>query len=539
MTMDEKYASQGVEKVDTLDSNEHLETIEGSTAFSDALLREHPTLLSPTTLLLFGCTLLGCLCQTMNGYDGSLLNGLLANPQFKTFFHGSNDGIWAGLVSAMYQIGGVVALPFVGPAIDTWGRRYGMFIGAFVIMVGTIVSGTTFTDGNVKQFMGGRFLLGFGVSIASSAGPIYVVEMSHPAYRGKATAYCNCFWFTGSIIAAGAVRGALNLSGNTSWLVPVWIQMACPLVICLFVWFIPESPRWLYVNNKQDTACATLTKWHGQGNADSAWVKLQLAEYEECLNMDGADKRYWDYSALFKKRSSRYRLACNCAFSCFGQWAGNAVLTYFIAAVLDTAGYTQAIDQTNINLGYACFQFVFALIGSAFVDKIGRRKLMIGAMTGCAIVWVGMTTASGLFKETENSAAAKATVAMIFMFGAVFSFGITPLQALFPVEVLSFEMRAKGMAFSSLSVNAGGLLNQFAWPVSLKSIGWKTYIIFIVWCTAQAAIMYFFFPETRNRTLEELDAIFEAPNPVKKSLEKKQVIVSEQNGVSAIEKVVV
>lgn len=96
----------------------------------------------------------------MNGYDGSLLNGLLANPQFKSFFHGSNAGIWAGIVSSMYQIGGVVALPFVGPAIDTWGRKWGMFIGSLIIAIGTVISGTTFTDGKVGQFMGGRFLLG-------------------------------------------------------------------------------------------------------------------------------------------------------------------------------------------------------------------------------------------------------------------------------------------------------------------------------------------------------------------------------------------
>ncbi|KAH0290444.1 general substrate transporter [Aureobasidium namibiae CBS 147.97] len=540
MTMDEKNAVEGLATVGSHDGdNEHIETIAGSTAFNDALMREHPTLMSPTTILLFACTLLGCLCQTMNGYDGSLLNGLLINPQFKTFFHGSNAGIWAGIVSSMYQIGGVVALPFVGPAIDTWGRRWGMFIGSMIILLGTIVSGTTFKDASVGQFMGGRFILGFGVSIASSAGPIYVVEMSHPAYRGKVTAYCNTFWFTGSIIAAGAVRGALDLSGNSSWLLPVWLQCLCPGIIVIFCWFIPESPRWLYVNNKRESALATLTKWHGQGDSESAWVKLQLAEYEDFLNMDGADKRWWDYSALFKKASSRYRLACNCGFSIFAQWAGNAVLTYFIGAVLDTAGYHTAIQQTNINLGYSCFQFVFALIGSAFVDKVGRRRLMITGMAGCAVVWVGMTTASGLFNETQDASAAKATVAMIFMFGAIFSFCLTPLQALYPVEVLSFEMRAKGMAFSSLAVNAGGLLNQFAWPVSLKNIGWKTYIVFIVWCTVQTAIIWWFFPETKNRTLEELDDIFEASNPVKKSLEKKQVLVSEQHGVAVIEKVVV
>ena len=101
---------------------------------------------------------------------------------------------------------------------------------------------------------------------------------------------------------------------------------------------------------------------------------------------------------------------------------------------------------------------------------------MLFSMTGCCIVWIGMTAATGLFAESDqtNQSAAKASIAMVFIFGAVYSIGLTPLQALYPVEVLSFEMRAKGMAFSSLAVNAGGMLNQFAWPISLANIGWKS-----------------------------------------------------------------
>ena len=90
---------------------------------------------------------------------------------------------------------------------------------------------------------------------------------------------------------------------------------------------------------------------------------------------------------------------------------------------------------------------------------------------------------------------------MVFMFGAVFSIGITPLQALYPVEVLSFEMRAKGMAFSSLAVNIGGLLNQFAWPVAIEKITWKTYIIFTVQDAVQAFIIWLMIPETKGRTV--------------------------------------
>lgn len=211
------------------------------------------------------------------------------------------------------------------------------------------------------------------------------------------------------------------------------------------------------------------------------------------------------------------------------------MLTYFLPAVLDTAGYKEEVTKANINLGYACFQFVFALTGAAFVDRIGRRPLMLFSMIGSCVVWIGVTTATAIFNETgkTNSSAAQAAIAMIFIFGAVYSIGLTPLQALYPVEVLSFEMRAKGMAFSALAVNAGGMLNQFAWPISLRKIGWKTYIVFVVWNAVQSTVFYFMMPETKNRTLEELDRIFEAKNPVKTSLVHHKVALARDGTVLA------
>lgn len=536
--VEEKSANSVVEIMNEKEAGlVQVKVVKGSDAFHEAKAKEPTPFLHPVTIRLIGCLLLGCFCQTMNGYDGSLFGGLGANKVFLDFFNGSVDGPWQAINAAMYQIGGVSALPFVGPAIDTWGRKVGMSIGAWLIILGAVINGTTVYTGDGGQLKGGRFLLGFGVSIVSAAGPIYVVETAHPSWRAVITAYCNTFWFTGSIMAAGAVRGGLNLAGNTSWVLPVYLQMVFPGLIAIFVWFIPESPRWLFVNNKRSKAIEVLTKWHGYGNPDSAWVKLEVSEYEEYLNTNGADKRFWDYSALFGSRSARYRIACNIVFSIFAQWAGNGVLSYFLPAVLETAGYTDGVEQANINLGYSCFQFAFALFGAAWVERIGRRPLMLFSMTGCCIVWIGVTAATGTFSESgdTNAAAARATVACIFIFGATYSVGLTPLQALYPVEVLSFEGRAKGMAFSALAVNAGGLLGQFAWPISLRNIGWKTYIIFVVWCAVQSAVFYFFLPETKGRTLEELDMIFEAKNPVKESLKAHKLAVANDGTVLASE----
>ncbi|KAH8905695.1 general substrate transporter [Coniochaeta sp. PMI_546] len=546
--MDEKHGVNTVHHQDD-DTKKEVETrvVTGNEAYNEAMLKEPPSAWTGPQIMIYLFSIIGFFCSTMNGYDGSLINNLLQNPYFKEAYNVESSGIWAGIVSSIYQIGGVVALPFVGPALDTWGRRIGMLIGALFIVVGTAIQGTSH---DVGQFMGGRFLLGFGVSIAASAGPMYVIEINHPAYRGTVGAMYNTLWFSGAIVASGAARGALDIHGDASWRLITWLQALFSGLIIIFCLWLPESPRWLYVNNKKEAAKAMLTKYHGLGNPDSAWVRLQMNEYEQFLDMDGADKRWWDYRALFRNRSAAYRLGCNLCITIFGQWAGNAVLSYFLGAVLETCGYGDPISQANITLINSCQQFACAIFGAFLVDKVGRRPLLLFSFTGCCVVWLGMTVASAEFAKSggglhpdgsvsqgTNLDASKAALAMVFIFGAIYSVGITPLQALYPVEVLSFEMRAKGMAFSSLAVNAAGLLNQFAWPVAMRNIGWKTYIIFTIQDAIQAAIIWWFIPETKGRTLEELDEIFHDKNPVKASLQKKAIAVDQYGDVVNVHEV--
>jgi len=376
--------------------------------------------------------------------------------------------------------------------------------------------------------------MGMGVSLVSSAGPCYVVEVSHPAYRGTVTALYNVFWPVGAIVASGASSGTLNMGGNLSWTVPLWLQMMFPGLVFIFAWLLPESPRWLYTNGKMEQAKAFLTKYHGNGNPESEWVKLQMWEYETHLELQGADKRWWDYRALFRDRPSRYRLMVNCLTSLFGQWAGNGPVSYFLSGVLDTAGVKNATTKSHLFVIMNAVQILLAAVGSMFVDSIGRRPMLIWVNIGCAVCWIGVTASAGVQASTGSKASSGACVAMIYIFQAVYSFGWTPLQALYPVEVLSFEMRAKGMAFSNMFVTCGTLVNQFGFPVALQNITWKTYIVFLVWCSIQAAIIWWLMPETKNRTLEELDEIFQAKNPAKFSVAKRRLELDENANVVGI-----
>ncbi|KAH8718549.1 Lactose permease [Beauveria bassiana] len=520
--------------------------VSGSEAFHEALLKEPPRPWAPRMVMVYLFSVVGFLCSTMNGYDASLINNLLQNHDFQATHDVGRDGLGAGIVAAMYQIGGVAVLPLVGPVIDRFGRRAGMALGAALVIIGTVVQGTSTSsphrDG-LGQFMGGRFLLGFGVGLAASAGPMYVVEINHPAYRGVVGAIYNCLWLAGAILAAGAARGSLAVSAAFSWRLITWLQCLFAGVVLVLCPLLPESPRWLYVHGAPDKARSFLVRYHGVGDEASVWPALQMREYEAALRLDGADKRWYDYSALFRDRPAAYRLVCSISVAALAQWLGNAVLSYFLGSVLYNAGYTEPIQQSNITLINNVIQFVCACCGAVLVDRVGRRPLLLFSFSACTVVWLGMTIASSRFAasyagETADGVpiytdanASRACLAMIFLFGAVFSIGVTPLQGLYIVEVLSFEQRAKGMAFGNLAVNAAGLLNQFAWPVSMAKIGWRTYIIFIIWDAIMTVWVYFVLPETKGRTLEELDEIFAAKNPVKVSIAKKKLTVTQQGDV--------
>ena len=123
--------------------------------------------------------------------------------------------------------------------------------------------------------------------------------------------------------------------------------------------------------------------------------------------------------------------------------------------------------------------------------------MLIGTFSSVSIIWAGAIGAVSYQNKTKSISAGNAFVALVFLFNAVFAFGITPLQALYPVEVLSFEMRAKGMAFSNLSLTTAMLINQFAYPIALEKIGWKLYIVFACWCPIQAFVVWMFIPETK------------------------------------------
>lgn len=446
----------------------------------------------------------------------------------------STAGSGTGLVFAMYNIGSVAAVFFTAPVNDWFGRRWGMFTGALVIIVGTCVQATTHTK---SQFLGGRFVLGFGVSFCCVSAPCYVSEMAHPKWRGTLTGLYNTTWYIGSIIASWVVYGCSYIENDKdAWRIPIWCQMITSGIVCLGVFWLPESPRWLMAQDRYEEAAKILATYHGEGRLDHPLVQLQLKEMANQISSEASDKKWYDYHELWNTHSARRRLICVLGMACFGQVSGNSLSSYYMVNMLKSAGITDEHKVLALNGINPALSLIGAVTGARMTDVVGRRPLLLYTIVFSSICFAIMTGTSKLAMpghvgnlddaDTQaltpsQRAAANTTIAFIFIFGIVFSFGWTALQSMYIAETLPTATRAKGTAVGNFASAASSVVLQYSSGPAFEKIGYYFYLVFVFWDLIEGVVIFFYFPETKDRTLEELEEVFSAPNPVKKSLEKR------------------
>ncbi|PQE07896.1 lactose permease protein [Rutstroemia sp. NJR-2017a WRK4] len=485
-----------------------------------------PSPFTASMVRLYGCLLVAYLCGCLNGYDGSLMGGLNAMVSYQHYFHMSAAGSSTGLVFAMYNIGSIPAVFVTGPVNDTWGRRAGMFTGAVIVIIGTCIQAPSTSHG---MFLAGRFILGFGVSFCCVSAPCYVSEMAgftiahgRELNQGQSSHLLIICRYIGSIVASWVVYGCRTLDGNAAWRIPIWCQLISSGFVAIFVWWLPESPRWLMAQDNADEAVKVLARYHGEGSSDHPLVLLQLKEMQQQIGHNDSDKRWWDYSELVNTHSARHRLICVLGMATFGQLSGNSVTSYYLPEMLLNAGIVSEQRQLLMNGIYSPICFVGAIAGARATDQIGRRPLLLYSIVFCSICFAIITGTSKIATQNINNiSAANTTIAFIYIFGFVFSFGWTALQSMYIAETLPSSTRAKGTAVGNFSSSVASTIIQYSSGPAFQNIHYYFYLVFVFWDLVEAAVIYFYWPETKGRTLEELAEVFEAKNPVKRSLQKR------------------
>ena len=294
-------------------------------------------------------------------------------------------------------------------------------------------------------------------------------------------------------------------------------------------------------NDRHEQALNVMAKYHGEGDRNSPIVQLEYREMMEDISVTGSDKRWWDYRELFNSPEVRYRSMLVIAIAFFGQWSGNGPVSYYYPQMLAGAGIESIDTQLLLQGLQNVISLIGAIFGSIYTDSWGRRKGLLGSTFIIIIIFIiitalnatNITVVDGV-QTAKNAGQAKAEIAIIFIFGFVFAAGFTPLQALYPVEVLRYESRAKGMGMYNFFVNIASFYNTFVTGIAFTGAGWKYYFLFIFWDCFEFAFIYFFFVETKKRTLEELTEIFRGKNRVKRSVMKTEVVMQGRDGVTEV-----
>ncbi|KXT11191.1 hypothetical protein AC579_830 [Pseudocercospora musae] len=503
-----------------------------SVALTAALNAQKPSLWSRNMIKLYFIMGIGYLVSTMNGFDSSLMGSINAMTSYQKSFGLDGAGSTTGIIFIIYNLGQIAAFPFCGFLADGYGRRWCIFVGCLLVLIGTAIQTSAHGMG---QFIGGRFILGFGASIASAAGPAYTVELAHPAYRGTMAGMYNVFWWIGNILSGWTTYGTdLHMAESSwAWRIPTLVQCALPSVVLSLILFFPETPRWLVMKDRREEAVAVLAKYHGEGDRNAPIVTLQINEIVEDMSETRNDNPWWDFKELGNTPAARYRLYMVIAMAFFGQWSGNNVVSYFMPEMIKQAGITDTSKQLLLNAINPIFSMLAAIYGATLLDKLGRRKMLLAGLSGGLVAYCLLTAFTA--ESEQHADLSYGTIVSIYLFGICFAFGWTPLQTLYSVEVLTNKTRAKGSGLNFLFLNVAMVVNTYGISVGIAKIGWKLYLVYIGWICVELAVIYFFFVETAGKTLEELKSIFEAPNPRKASTRKTKIEMDDSGHVVHVE----
>lgn len=376
--------------------------VQGNTAFIQATTAAPLNPLSRTSLQLYFILLTACLNATASGFDGSIFSTINAMDQYKAYFHKQETGSSTGIIFAIYTIGSMIGALFTGPVLDLLGRRAGMGIGSVIIMIGAVVVTAAQSE---AYLLGGRFVLGFGISLGTSAAPTYAIELAPPQWRGRITGYYNTFFYSGAILATGVTYATAKDDSQLAWRLPLGLQCIPPGFILLGSLLIPESPRWLCSRGRFEDARKVLAKYHGAGDSNHPVVQLEMKEFEESIKVQKS-RSWWDWRQLIHTRNARWRIAMVTLMSYGSQLSGNSVLTYYLPSMYTQLGITSTDRRLLLTFANNIVSCTGAVAGSATNDKVGRRtKLWIGSFV-LAGLFAAVTGFSSQFSNHEGATGA-------------------------------------------------------------------------------------------------------------------------------------
>lgn len=440
---------------------------------------------------------------------------------------------------------------------DRIGRKLPIAIGCVIMIVGAVLQASC---QNLGTFMGGRVLLGFGNSLAQICSPMLLTEIAHPQHRGRLTAVYNCLWNVGALVVAWISFGTNFVQNDWSWRIPALLQAVPSVVQLAFIFWVPESPRYLMAKDKHDQALQILARYHANGDENNATVQFEYREIKETIRLEFEFSKSSSYLDFFRTKGNRYRFFVLISLGIFSQWSGNAIISNYSSKLYDSAGITNSTQKLGLSAGQMCLGLVVSVTMALLVDKVGRRPMFLASTAGMFCTFIFWTLTSGLYDEHAAAGANYAMIFFIWVHGVFYSLAWSGLLVGYAIEILPYKLRAKGLMVMNLTVQCALTLNTYANPLAFEHFEghtWKLYIIYTVspspktpidlggssancysfqcWLFLELSFVFKMYIETKGPTLEELAKIIDGDEAAVAHVDihqvEKEAHISEEKSV--------
>ncbi|ODM15619.1 hypothetical protein SI65_08853 [Aspergillus cristatus] len=451
-------------------------------------------------------------CATMGfllfGYDQGVMSGIIdARPFGEVFTQVQGNSTIQGVVTAIYELGCLVGALFVLGAGDWLGRRYSIMIGAAIMILGVVLQVSS-VKGHVPiaQFCVGRVVTGIGNGMNTSTIPTYQAECSKSHNRGLLICIEGSTVAIGTVISYWVDFGCMYGSDDLTWRFPIAFQCLFGFIIIFGLMFLPESPRWLFARDRYEEGEYAIAALAGQ-EINHPDVQMQKTLILDSLRASGQTTgKSTPMSAVFTGGKTQHfrRMLLGSSSQFFQQIGGcNAVIYYLPVLFEQSVGQSHLMSMILGGVNMVVYA-IFACSSWILVERVGRRKLfLIGSIGQClSMVIIFACLIPG------DPEPAKGAAFGLFAFIATFGATWLPLPWLYPAEISPIKTRAKANALSTCTNWTFNFLIVMVTPIMVRDIKWGTYLFFAVLNGLFVPVIWFFYPETAGRSLEEIDLVF-------------------------------
>ncbi|CAN6674831.1 galactose transporter [Trichomonascus vanleenenianus] len=438
---------------------------------------------------------------TLFGYDSGMLNGIIINRYFLDVFNHPNSEL-LGQITATFDLGsflGCIVYCFIG---DYLGRRKAILIGCLIIIVGAILQASAFSVG---QLITGRIVAGLGNGMMTSTVPVWLAETCGPLYRGKFIVAQLAIADFGFVIVGWLNFGMRFVASSFAWRFPIGFQCFFAITCALMCLYLPESPRWLVSRDRVEES----------GNVISLLMKKPLDHYDVQTLLDEMVLSYkhekevaasTSFKDLFHKDEMQNirRILLGASAQMFQQLGGVNVINYYMTYIVQNyAGFNQS-QSLILSAGNAMNMSFFTFLGIFLIDRMGRKRSAVLGWIGGGLCYLVVTVCLAVATKTSRLIA----VAFMFLYITIFAFTSNVVPWLYPAEINSQRWRYLGAGVATATNWMFNYIIVLITPIATANLGWRYYIIYVVFNFAAAGIAQFYYVETKNMSLEELDNFF-------------------------------